>query len=1058
MPSSVSIDLAAVARDLDLPLASVQRTVDLLDEGNTVAFITRYRKDQTGGFDEEQIRRILVETTKLRMLAERKQTILKSIESQGKLTPDLAEQINTARSTKRLEDIYLPYKPKKQTLATIARQRGLEPFAHEILEASPAASDLDQRAADFVSSDRQLNSVAEVLHGVGHLLAERFSERADVRSRLRKIYYRTGKLVSSQVESAERADKQPAAAEAAPQRVVSAEQLLPAEAESLVAIEPVSNAAVEPTPEVPATAEAAVAAEEIADLPGRTPVEHPTAAEAPIIADAQNAPATQAVPEAQDATEVSAAASATEPAPSAPPQDGTPAAQVVPAEAASDETEPLAALPASESPAPEEATAQALPPAQPTTPVARRKAERKRNKPGVTAKDRKRQRLEAAFKDYGRFSEAISSVPPHRVLAINRGERAKILRVRVEGDTEAMCAAAIEALVSDGHPHADFLRACVRDALNRLILPSLEREIRRELTDKAEEHAVQVFIRNLRKLLLQPPVRGRRVLAVDPGFRSGSKLAALDEFGNVLESGMLHVIGGEDNRRQARTTLVDMIRRHNLTVVAIGNGTGCRDTEQLVAETLAEELAQDDVAYVIVNEAGASVYSTSPVGREELANFDAVLRSAVSIGRRLLDPLSELVKINPSNIGVGMYQHDVKAKHLRESLDAVVQSCVNFVGVDANTASPALLSYVSGLNQLTARRFYDYRREHGPFRNRGQFQDVPGVGEATFIQSAGFLKITDGDNPLDATWIHPESYDTALRVLEKLGSNVNELAGVIRASGPAPPATAPIAVPAEQAAEAPATAAAAVEPAATPAAPPAVASPIPPLAERAAKVDVAVLARELGVGELLLKDILTSLTKPRRDPRDDLTPPVFRRGVLKLEDLKPGMEMSGTVLNVVDFGAFVDIGISDSALVHISRLADHYVRDPHQVMSVGDIVRVWVVDVDRQRRRVALTAIPPGQARRGENRREAKPKPAQQRPKPAAGQRPAAAQSTASGTAGKGKVPPKRPPRPAPKPKVIKPITEAMAEGREPMRSFSDLIQFFERKQDGSEGPSPKKS
>ena len=650
----------------------------------------------------------------------------------------------------------------------------------------------------------------------------------------------------------------------------------------------------------------------------------------------------------------------------------------------------------------------------------------------LSAKDRKRQRTEAAFKDYYSYREAISRVPPHRVLAINRGERAKVLRVKVEGDYEGMCAAAIEVLVDEKHPQADFLRACARDALNRLVLPSLEREIRRELTERAEEHAVSVFVRNLRNLLLQPPVRGRRVLAIDPGFRSGCKLVALDEFGNVLENGALHVIGGDERRRESRSTLVDIMRRNRVGVVAIGNGTGCRDTEQLVAETLAEELPQDDVAYVIVNEAGASVYSTSAVGREELPDYDAVLRGAISIGRRLLDPLSELVKINPANIGVGLYQHDVKAKHLRDSLDAVVRSCVNFVGVDVNTASPALLSYVSGLNQLTARRLYDYRREHGPFVSREQFRDVPGIGEATFIQSVGFLKIASGGNPLDATWIHPESYPTALRVLERLESSVAELAGLIGVSPPAP--------------QTPPAASASAEAAGGLTADPS--PPRPSLAERAAKVDVPTLAAQLGVGELLLKDILTSLAKPRRDPRDDLPPPVFRRGVMKLEDLKPGMELSGTVLNVVDFGAFVDIGISDSALVHISRLADHYVRDPHEVVSVGNTLKVWVLAVDRERRRVALTAVAPGQAKRGEQASPAK-RPSTPSPR-AAGRRQRRATLA---------PPPKRSGRPPAKakPKPTKPITQAMVEGQEPMRSFSDLLQFFEHKR-GNKGPdSPRK-
>ena len=343
-------------------------------------------------------------------------------------------------------------------------------------------------------------------------------------------------------------------------------------------------------------------------------------------------------------------------------------------------------------------------------------------KDSISKKEKKRQRLEAAFKDYYDFEESVSRIPPHRVLAINRGERSRILRVKMEADIEAMAADAESLLVPEDHPHREFLQGCIRDALTRLVLPSLDRELRREMTEKAEEHAVEVFARNLRKLLLQPPVHHRRVLAVDPGFRSGCKLIALDEFGNVLDHEIIHVIGKEEWIRKGRGKLVELIQRHQLSVVAIGNGAACRETEQLVVDVMEKELKDQDVAFVIVNEAGASVYSTSPLGREELPTYDAVLRSAISIGRRLLDPLSELVKINPANIGVGMYQHDVKAKHLRNSLDAVVESCVNYVGVDVNTASPALLRYVSGMNQLTARRLCEYRASHGPFRNREQTQ------------------------------------------------------------------------------------------------------------------------------------------------------------------------------------------------------------------------------------------------------------------------------------------------------------------------------------------------
>ncbi len=705
------------------------------------------------------------------------------------------------------------------------------------------------------------------------------------------------------------------------------------------------------------------------------------------------------------------------------------------------------------------------------------------------------------FRDYFEYTEQLDRVPPHRVLAINRGEKAKILRVKVEADLEAMQQAADELLVPAEHPHADFLRGCGRDALVRLVFPSLEREVRREMTDWAEAHAVEVFARNLRNLLLQPPVRGRRVLAVDPGFKSGCKLAALDEFGGLLGHAVIHLIGKAERRQEARAKIVELIDTHQLTLVAIGNGTACRETEELMGELLLEELKDKGVAYVIVNEAGASVYSTSPLGREEFPEYDATLRGAISIGRRLQDPLSELVKIDPASIGVGLYQHDVKAKHLRTSLDAVVESCVNYVAVDLNSASPALLRYVSGLNQLTARRVYDYRREHGPFRSREQLKEVPGFGEATFVQSAGFLKIADGSNPLDATWIHPESYPLAGQVLESIGCQVADLSEKESAGR---------------------------------------------VAEQAAAAQAEELTSRLDGGLMLLKDILAQLARPGRDPREDLPLPIFKKGVIKLDDLAPGMELSGTVLNVVDFGAFVDIGLHDTGLVHISQLANKFVRDPHEVVSVGDIVKVWVHEIDKARRRVSLTMIAPGtqrtqSERRGRGRGEGKPRggpsqagqpqagqaqagqaegdqaPADQagggRPRGGkrqggrGGQRRGAArsgeaagtQATAAGAppvAAQAPAPPKPPSRvpgppssrnknrmqqrggkprsdrgsagppppsgpppkaktPARKFKPAAPISNAMIEGKEPLRTFGDLKQFFEQKAQGPETPPP---
>ncbi len=581
--------------------------------------------------------------------------------------------------------------------------------------------------------------------------------------------------------------------------------------------------------------------------------------------------------------------------------------------------------------------------------------------------------------------------------------------MKIDCDQDAMSKVADELCVPEDHPHLAFLQGCARDALTRLILPSLERETRRELTERAEGHAVGVFAKNLRNLLLQPPVHDRRVLAVDPGFKSGCKLVALDQFGNVLAQALIYLIGKPERKAESVSTVKELMERFKLTVVAIGNGTACREAEDFFGEILSGSPEGSDWAYVIVNEAGASVYSTSSMGREEFPEYDATVRGAISIGRRLQDPLSELVKIDPANIGVGLYQHDVKAKHLRESLDDVIGSCVNYVGVDVNTASPALLRYVSGLNQLTARRVYEHRMQNGPFRNREQLRSVTGFGDATFVQSAGFLKIATGDNPLDGSWIHPESYEVACRALDRLGFRIDDLRS--RDS-------------------------------------------LKELSGKVAEVDASALAKELGVGELLLKDILSQLVRPGRDPREDLPPPIFRRGVLKLEDLTPGLELSGTVLNVVDFGVFVDIGMHDSGLVHVSQLADKFVRDPHEVAAVGDIVKVWVLDVDKERRRVSLTMIAPGTPRATSRREEqgsrgsGRPERAQQGQKP--GERRGGRPQSRDGGRGRGRgrdegrgrgSAPQYKPKSRPKP--VTPITDEMKEGREPMRSFSDLAQFL---------------
>lgn len=1121
MAEPITINLRHVARGLNIPLAQVEAVVELLDEGNTVPFITRYRKDQTGGLDEEKIRAIQANLAKARLLAERKQTILRSIQAQGKLTEELAQRIQSVSTMKRLEDLYLPYKPKKQSLATLARSRGLELLAQEILSGAVGRDELDARARDFANPDRQVPTGADALLGAGHILAEQFSENAELRQRLRDVLYRTGKIVScrctpegestqppappksaksekrktegqqenrhSSGDGGQASNPVPAGGATQPAALPQSTPLPPSATSSgsspwtgLEAVPPAAGASAEPATVPPVATEGEAPVSTGTDsspsgparqpmgagsLPGEatgsglaagTAPEAPAQVQSPPEADmpqglsakaegaaeacgGQEPPAGAGMP-SRETPEPGVATSAENPPPDAGPGEAAPPA--LPEAASKDGSFAvststamgiLADVSSAREPSPVSPAKAAKSKAQPS------KAELKRLQKEERKKKLEERRLKA-FADYFHYSEAIRRIPPHRVLAINRGERARILRVKIECDLDEMHRVVDEVCVPPDHPHGDFLRGCARDALVRLILPSLEREIRRELTEQAEAHAVNVFARNLRKLLLQPPVRDRRVLAIDPGFTSGCKMVALDQFGNVLGHDTFYLVGKPGRLEEAKHKIAQMIEQFQLDTIAIGNGTASRQTEDFVAQLLGNELKGRNVAYVVVNEAGASVYSTSRLGREEFPHFDAAVRGAISIGRRLLDPLSELVKIEPANLGVGLYQHDLRAKHLRESLDAEVESCVNYVGVDVNTASPALLRYVSGLNQLTARRLYEYRVQNGPFRSRQQLRQVPGIGEATFIQSAGFLKIVGGDNPLDGTWIHPESYEIAGRVMARLGIAPSDLANR-DASGK--------------------------------------------LAERIATVNRQALAEELQVGRMTLEDILAQLVRPGRDPREDLPRPIFKHGILKLEDLAVGMELSGTVLNVVDFGAFVDIGLHDCGLVHVSQIADRFVRDPHELLAVGDVVKVWVLEVDKDRRRVSLTMIPPGQARHGPHRSGSADRPAAgpTQGQPAQGQAPsgrprkeqgpggpgrpgghprpgAPARSEGSsgqgGTSGRARPPflhrPPRqggsgtsdPPRPKPPPKPLTPLTEEMKAGKEPLRSFGDLLQFYE--------------
>ncbi|MGQ9822897.1 MAG: Tex-like N-terminal domain-containing protein [Thermogutta sp.] len=1065
--TEVTISLRQLSWGLKVSAEQVQAVVELLDAGNTIPFITRYRKDQTGGLDEEKVMAIAERLVKQRQLAERKQTVLRSIESQNKLTPTLAKQILGARTLKRLEDLYLPFKPKKQTLATVARERGLDHLAEEIFQQDPIAADLDRRAADYVNPDKQVTSGADALLGAGHILAEMFSENAELRQRLRDILMQTGKLSTSLTEEAAKslsatpaapnspaARTEPAAShEAAP----AVEQAPTAGAVAQAETAPGSgNAAAGRASDGSAALDAGGVDTSAADTPGESGGQDIT--DGGVEASVSPTPAGEDAPQAGESARQADAAVSGEAVTNAKVSDAASSAadhaavnEAIPAGSAT--AEPAAAPPATPP-----AGSPAGPPAVPLKPAHSAKEEERR---------KKRERFLRLFTDYAHYSESVRTIPPHRVLAINRGEREKVLRVRLEADLETLQKAAEDVCVPPDHPHAEFLRGCVRAALTRLVLPALEREIRRELSEKAERHAVQVFARNLRRLLLQPPVRNHVVLAIDPGLRQGCKFAVLDPYGKVLDHGIFSIIGTEERIAKGKQRVLEIVQKHGVTLIALGNGTGCRETEDFLGRLLQNEWKENGPAYVIVNEAGASVYSVSQIGREDLPEYDAAIRGAICIGRRLLDPLSELVKIEPAALGVGLYQHDLKQKHLEQSLDQVVQSCVSFVGVDVNTGSPALLTYVSGLNQLTARRIYEYRREHGPFRNREQLKEVPSIGEATFVQAAGFLKITNGDNPLDATWIHPESYEPARRVMEKLGISPEQLTQ---------PET------------------------------------LQPLSEKIAALDIRALSQELGCGPLLLKDILQQLQRPGRDPREDFPPPIFKKGVLKMEDLEPGMELNGMVLNVVDFGAFVDIGVKQPGLVHLSRMAPRFVSDPHEVVAPGDIVRVWVVEVDKSRRRVSLSMVPPGTpapTRGGGGRPRGECRTAQADGAPPAGERRApprqrrTGERPSQGTAESrptrepagdrsgdrrdrqratqrppresGSRPERRPERedrrvsrgesgeisrPVRLPQRLSasktppaPISEEVLEGKQPMRSFSDLMQYFVAK--GAARPAP---
>ncbi len=1024
MSEPVVVNLRLLARDIDLPVEKVQSVVELLDEGHPVPFIARYRKDQTGNLNEDHIRAIQSELHLQRTLAERKQVILRSIDALGKLTLELEKKIREAKSTKRLEDLYLPYKPKKQTLASTAKSKGLEPLALEILEAKLSPEALDRRAGEFINEDKGVKSVADALLGAGHIISEIFSEKPELRHQVRELVQRIGVLVSKKIETTKEAEgtAESESGEAAKPEKKRKERKGKKSTESQEAEKPSETASQEPAETAAPEIDAPVVSEPIPatgtpappdvlaqmTVAGQSveaesvPAQPETVVEQPAPASSQPETGPQPV-EAEDHAgagggEAEPVESPTEPnaTPTEPPVSESPVAEAPAAETPVAETsvpepptaesvpvEPQAAVVANSSAAPENSdatgsesnVAEQTDAAQPTTstsvdqeaekvdrefqqwkeqqkeqgiPVVKsqnqlkKKKQAERKKAKAVRQQKHHEQLERLYHDYFDFQLDVRKVPPHRTLALNRGEKAKLLRVKLQVDSESLGKTAGDICVPQDHPHASFLAACVQDAMSRLVLPSMEREVRNDLTEHAESQAVHAFAKNLRSLLLQPPLYRKRVLALDPGFKHGCKMVALDEFGNVLAYETVYLFGSEEKKRRAETAVLALLEKFKITVIAIGNGTACRETEEFVANLIASRSAAPSdepasettetakpqsgpgISYVIVNEAGASVYSASPIAKEEFPDYDILLRGAISIGRRLQDPLNELVKIEPGSLGVGMYQHDLKPKFLQDSLGNVVESCVNYVGVDLNTATPAILRYVAGLNQLTAKRIYEYRQEHGPFKTREDLKKVPGIGEVAYTHCVGFLRIPGGLNPLDATWLHPETYETATRLLEQLGYTPEDLRQIEK---------------------------------------------IKEIAAKTRTIDVPTMSESLGVGPHTIRFILQQLAKPGRDPREGLPAPIFKKGILKPSDLSPGMELTGTILNVVDFGAFVDIGLHDSGLIHISQMADRYVRDAYDYVSVGDVVRVWVVEVNPERGRISLTMVPPGSAKPQQDRK-----------------------------------------------------------------------------------------
>lgn len=704
-----------LSEELGIKKSQAEAAVKLIDEGNTIPFIARYRKEVTGSLNDEVLRNLYERLTYLRNLEERKETVLNSIEEQGKLTEELKAQILAAETMVAVEDLYRPYKPKRRTRATIAKEKGLEPLANVIL-LQMLNTPLEAEAEQYINPEKEVNSAEEAIAGAKDIIAEAVSDEADYRTKIRDLTMKKGRVTS-------------------------------------------------------------------------------------------------------------------------------------------------------------------------------------------TAKDPE---AESVYEMYYEFDEPVNKLAGHRVLALNRGENEKILTVKVEAPEEDILRFLEKKVITrDNLYTTPVLKEVVADAYDRLIAPAIEREVRSSLTEMAEDGAIRVFGKNLEQLLMQPPIAGQVVLGWDPAFRTGCKLAVVDPTGKVLDTTVIYPTAPQNKVEEAKAVLKKLIAKYHITLISLGNGTASRESEQVIVDLLKEIPVK--VQYIIVNEAGASVYSASKLATEEFPNFDVGQRSATSMARRLQDPLAELVKIDPKSIGVGQYQHDMNQKKLSEALSGVVEDCVNKVGVDLNTASASLLEYISGISKVIAKNIVAYREENGRFESRNQLLKVAKLGPKAYEQCAGFMRITDGKNPLDATGVHPESYDATKKLLEKLGFSMDDVKN----------------------------------------------RNLDGISKKISNYDK--LAEELGIGAITLQDIVKELEKPARDPREDMPKPILRSDVLEMKDLTPGMILKGTVRNVIDFGAFVDIGVHQDGLVHISQMSDKFIKHPLEVVSVGDIVEVKVMSVDLKKQRIQLT-------------------------------------------------------------------------------------------------------